>query len=267
MKRIFAGALAALLSLSAMAATLVPIQLINPTGSSSGQVITSAGATTAPAWTTITLSGLGGLSSATAASTYLTQANAATTYGAKTGNLSQFAATTSAQLAALLTDETGTGANVFGTSPTITTPNIVGVSNGAAATAGSIGQVISSSVPAGSAVSLTANAFANVTSISLPAGMWLIWGNVVTNPAGTTNQSNTIAAISTVSASLPTAPNAGAWVAAPYTQPAAGLFIALPVGQMVVNISATTTYYLVVESNFATSTNSAYGFIGAVRIH
>lgn len=38
--------------------------------------------------------------------------------------LSQFAATTSAQLAGVLTDETGTGAAVFGTSPTLTTPTI-----------------------------------------------------------------------------------------------------------------------------------------------
>lgn len=38
--------------------------------------------------------------------------------------LSQFAATTSAQLAGVMTDETGTGSLVFGTSPTLTTPNL-----------------------------------------------------------------------------------------------------------------------------------------------
>ena len=47
-----------------------------------------------------------------------------------TNPLSQFAATTSAQLAGVISDETGTGALVFGTSPTfttdITTPLIVG---------------------------------------------------------------------------------------------------------------------------------------------
>jgi len=40
--------------------------------------------------------------------------------------LSQFAATTSAQLAGVISDETGSGALVFGTSPTITTPAISG---------------------------------------------------------------------------------------------------------------------------------------------
>lgn len=40
--------------------------------------------------------------------------------------LSQFASTTSAQLASVLSDETGTGLAVFGTSPTIATPTITG---------------------------------------------------------------------------------------------------------------------------------------------
>ncbi len=40
----------------------------------------------------------------------------------KSGNLSQFASTTSAQLSALVSDETGTGNLVFATSPTFVTP-------------------------------------------------------------------------------------------------------------------------------------------------
>lgn len=41
-----------------------------------------------------------------------------------TGNLSQFAATTSAQLAGVISDETGSGALVFATSPSLTTPTL-----------------------------------------------------------------------------------------------------------------------------------------------
>lgn len=52
--------------------------------------------------------------------TSLAAANIAVT----TGNLGQFAATTSSQLAGVLSDETGSGAAVFGTSPTLTTPNL-----------------------------------------------------------------------------------------------------------------------------------------------
>lgn len=43
--------------------------------------------------------------------------------------LAQFAATTSAQLAGVISDETGTGALVFGTTPTLTTPTIADFTN------------------------------------------------------------------------------------------------------------------------------------------
>jgi hypothetical protein len=49
--------------------------------------------------------------------------------GLTSGTLGQFAATTSSQLAGVISDETGSGALVFGTSPTLTTPNI-GVATG-----------------------------------------------------------------------------------------------------------------------------------------
>ena len=42
----------------------------------------------------------------------------------KNGNLRQFAATTSAELAAVISNETGSGALVFATSPTLTTPDL-----------------------------------------------------------------------------------------------------------------------------------------------
>lgn len=44
-------------------------------------------------------------------------------------SLAQFAATTSAQLAGVISDETGSGALVFGTSPTLTTPVIASIVN------------------------------------------------------------------------------------------------------------------------------------------
>lgn len=53
MKRILAGVTAALLAFSANAASLYPLGLMNPVGSTSGQVIVSTGPTTAPTWSTI----------------------------------------------------------------------------------------------------------------------------------------------------------------------------------------------------------------------
>ena len=49
-----------------------------------------------------------------------------TSRAATSGTLAQFAATTSAQLAGVISDETGSGVLVFGTSPTIATPTLTG---------------------------------------------------------------------------------------------------------------------------------------------
>lgn len=57
MKRLFA-IIFALISSIAFGATTVPVQLLNPTGSSSGQTIVSTGASSAPGWSTVGLSGL-----------------------------------------------------------------------------------------------------------------------------------------------------------------------------------------------------------------
>ena len=62
--------------------------------------------------------------------TQLNGKQATGSYALTTGTLAQFAATTSAQLAGVISDETGTGALTFGTAPTfttnITTPLIIG---------------------------------------------------------------------------------------------------------------------------------------------
>jgi len=50
----------------------------------------------------------------------------------KSGNLSQFGTTTSAQLSGIISDETGTGALVFATTPTLVTP-VIGLATGTSA--------------------------------------------------------------------------------------------------------------------------------------
>lgn len=146
-----------------------------------------------------------------------------------------------------------------------TTAGIVGTTLADNANAGSVGEVISSSIPVGSAVALTSGTPANITSISLTAGDWQCWGNVVTNPAGTTTQTALTGAISTTSAAFLAAPNGGGSVSLPYSAPA-GQGIEVPVGQVRLNVSTTTTAYLVISSTFATSTNAGYGFIGCRRV-
>lgn len=65
--------------------------------------------------------GAGALSWGSVVTSVNGSSGAITSIGVTTSPLSQFAATTSAQLAGIISDETGSGALVFGTSPTITT--------------------------------------------------------------------------------------------------------------------------------------------------
>jgi hypothetical protein len=87
--------------------------------------------------------------------------------------------------------------------PTINQPNIVGVTNNAAASAGSVGELITSIIASGSAVSLVSNTAKNVTSISLSAGDWDVWGNVGFPGNGVTTIGQTRVWISSTSATSP----------------------------------------------------------------
>lgn len=136
------------------------------------------------------------------------------------------------------------------------------------AAAGYVGEYISSSVVAGSAVSLTTGNAANVTSISLTAGDWDVVANAAFAVSGTTNYTILEGSINTTSATLgdsndPSAPlvrfvrDAGT----PGTQDPS---FAVPRARIV--ISATTTVYLVARSTFSASTVGGYGFISARRV-
>ncbi|CAJ0901316.1 hypothetical protein R1479_04615 [Ralstonia mannitolilytica] len=151
MKRIL-PILATFITSVATAATLTPVQLLNPAGSTSGQAIVSTGSSTAPVWGTVTAGSLtpvagdtvianttSSTASPTAAALPSCSASGAalkytlgigfscaTGYGLTGSPLSQFSATTSAQLAGVISDETGSGALVFGTSPTISGATLSG---------------------------------------------------------------------------------------------------------------------------------------------
>lgn len=176
-----------------------------------------------------------------------------------TGNLSQFALTTSAQLAAVLSDETGTGANVFATSPTLTTPNIVGTSTNNNAAAGSVGEYVTAT---GGPLSLTSSTTMNLTSISLTAGDWDVSGVIQFGGAGTTVITNEYVGISTTSATLGSIGS----VSAIQVSHAASLGDIIPTPVVRLSLSATTTVYLVTNTTFNTSTATATGLIRARRV-
>ena len=145
------------------------------------------------------------------------------------------------------------------------TSQIPGSTTNDSASAGNIGEYITSTVLIGAAVSVTSNvSLTNVTSISLSGGDWDVDGNMWTNPGGSTITVQVYAWISQTSATAPTAPGSGAYsVLANAVN--AGANQGIPVGRIRQSLSGTTTVYLTGTANFSVSTMSVFGFIGARR--
>jgi hypothetical protein len=131
------------------------------------------------------------------------------------------------------------------------------------AASGYIGEVISSNLPVESAISLTTSTVTNVTSVTLTAGDWDISGQCILTFTGTPIQ--IISNLNTTSATLGTAgPNSPySSLSTTYTT-GATQFVPVPTGRL--NLSTTTTLYLLTFAVFPTGTSSAYGWIHARRM-
>lgn len=141
---------------------------------------------------------------------------------------------------------------------------VAGTATNDDATAGNIGEYISSTVLIGAAVSLTSTVSADITTISLSEGDWDINAVVITNPGALTATSQYQAWIGTVSATQPTNPNGGGSTGSGAALGASsGVFMNM--GPMRISLASPATIYLSTAVTFATSTMSAYGFIGARR--
>lgn len=158
------------------------------------------------------------------------------------------------------TDPGATNLSVTGTS--LLTGGIIGVSTNSNATAGNVGEYVSSLVAVGSAVSLTTATPANVTSISLTAGDWDVEAN--SNYTETTaTASARSAGISSTSATLPT-DGSEAYCGVQSTLTSEINTIALSRKRF--SLSGTTTIYLVAQATFSAGTVASFGTLTARRI-
>lgn len=133
------------------------------------------------------------------------------------------------------------------------------------AAAGYVGEVISSVVTSGSAVSLTTGNYATVTSISLTAGDWDVFGMVVLNLTSATGVTDEIAGISATAGSQTFGPidtPANRKLSPSYSPGAANSY---PLSAGRITLTGTTTYYLQGRSAFSGGSASAYGHIWARR--
>jgi hypothetical protein len=142
---------------------------------------------------------------------------------------------------------------------------IAGTQTNDDARAGNVGEYLESEVLSGAALSITNATPSNIASLSLTPGDWDVWGIIGTVPAGGTTTSFTAGGINTTSATLPTSPGKGANVQSWVAQ-SAGTSAIYPVGCRRISLNATTTVYLVQHTNFAVSTNAAFGILCARRV-
>lgn len=281
MKKLF-GALLALYTSVAFATTTVPVQLLNPTGSISGQAIVSTGASSAPAWGGIGVNGI----AAIAANTVLANAtgssaaptafampsctgtNNALQYVSNTGfacngaiNATQLLGSNWASPAAIGSTTPAAGSfttiSATGAITPSSTAGIIGVTTSAVANAGTVGE--HNCVGAGP-TSITSGTLTNIASVSLAAGEYQIGGNVAFNPAAGTTMTLTSGSTSTTSATNGLITNS--------------LNLSFPIGlgqsyalvQQFYKFTTTTTVFLVAASTFSGGTNTSTASLCWLRI-
>jgi hypothetical protein len=143
----------------------------------------------------------------------------------------------------------------------------LGTTTNDSASAGQIGQIISSNIAVGSAVSLTTSTPANVSSISLTAGDWDVYAQTGFLPGATTSITAMISSISQTSATLDiSTAGAGQIYRCAAFVPNAVSMILGSTGPVRISLASTTTIYHVAQSTFTVSTQTAFGNIRARRV-
>lgn len=140
--------------------------------------------------------------------------------------------------------------------------SLTGTNTNDDAAGGNIGEYASSTIAAGSAVSVTTATTTNVTSISLTAGDWDVSavGKFTLTAASASLFS---VGVSTTSATLP---GDDAYVQKPLITSVLTSTYADTTPLVRLSLASTTTVYLVVRSTFSVGTETAYGTIRARRV-
>lgn len=138
--------------------------------------------------------------------------------------------------------------------------SIQGVTSGNNATPGFVGEYLTNSA---SGVSLTTATATTVVSLSLTAGDWDVFGNVTFTPGGGINFTSMGAGLSTVSNTIQ---NNISLVSIRPATTTSSVVQNLCAGTFRMNVSSTTSVFLVAQSSFTLTTLTANGLIAARRI-
>jgi hypothetical protein len=141
-----------------------------------------------------------------------------------------------------------------------------GTTTNDSATAGNVGEIISSTVTSGSAISLTTATPVNMTSISLTAGDWDVWCDLSFNGGGTTVVNYLSGSINTVTGTISQAPSQFVQTTPQTTSFAQGFgIVVIKAGPYRASLSGATIHYCVAQGGFGTSTMAVFGILRARR--
>jgi hypothetical protein len=175
---------------------------------------------------------------------------------------------TGAQTVSIATTATGVKTVNVGNTVSGSKVNIAGEIDGVAAGAGYVGEVLSSCIVRGSGTALTSASTINFLTLSLTAGDWDVMGNVnLVGAALTASNGNFANSITTTSA---TVSSDGSEVLAPtLTMTTWTGYNSVVLPRKVVNVSATTSTYLVVnfQGTITSGTGTLWGCMTARRVH
>lgn len=297
------GAILSLATSIAFGATTVPVQLLNPAGSSSGQAIVSTGASTAPAWGNVPVANVTGAAALTGATFTgpLLQSYASPTFIVNDTSGSGFAAMALESSGTLVwqlvkqasqnfvlqrwvagsnvdnpisvSNSTGAVTMVDGITNTPVSATTLSASGLATLSGGIAGNTTGTAASAGtigevpsaafSSVSMTTTTVQNLTSMNLTAGVYLVWGSA-TYTVGTGATLNIwLAGVSPTTGSLPAL---GTYFQSSGSITATGAATA-NAPMYLLTLSSSKTIYLTGEAVFSGGTVTATGFLAALRIH
>lgn len=188
-----------------------------------------------------------------------------------TANSETVTGTLSANVLTVPTTSTFTGVATFIANPILPATTViqgkqlVGTTTNDSASAGNVGEYVSSTVAVGAAVPYTTGVPTNITSITLTAGDWDVWAIACRHPAPTTSFTFTVSSIVTTSAVLGTL-SSGNTAQSATAANVVGNDFSVNVGPVRFSLASTTTIFLVYSDGFTVSTNSGFGTLAARRV-
>lgn len=157
-------------------------------------------------------------------------------------------------------------AQVIGPGSGITAGQLPGTATNDNASAGNVGEYLTQSIAAGSAVSITTATPINIASVALTAGDWECRGQISRTFTATTSFTQLSASLSTTTGTIGS-PALGTqrFIASAANVPGTTVGPSSDIGPSRFSLNAGATVFLVASDTFTASTNAGFGYVACRR--